>query len=54
MKRRVEVRFEEGLLESVDRAATLLNMTRTEFVKHACKTYLLSIRQNRKYLKAPV
>lgn len=54
MKRRVELRFEEDLLDSVDEAATLLNLSRTEFVKLACKAYLSSVRQNRKYLKAQV
>lgn len=52
MKRRVEVRFEEDLLDSVDRAATFLKVSRTEFIKHACRAYLPSVRQNRKSLKA--
>ena len=47
MKRRVEVRFEEELLSSVDEAAILLNMTRTDLVKLAVKSYLSSLRQNR-------
>jgi uncharacterized protein (DUF1778 family) len=52
MKRRVEFRCEEDLLSSVDEAATFLKMNRTDFLTRACKTYLLSIRQNRKSLKA--
>ena len=47
MKRRVELRFEQDLLDRVDEAAELLGISRTALIKQACKAYLPSIRQNR-------
>jgi uncharacterized protein (DUF1778 family) len=52
MKRRVHCRFEEDLLDRVDRAAALLGLNRTEFIKLSCKSYLRTVRTNRESLKA--
>ena len=52
MKKRVEVRLEEELVNSVDRVAGLLHVTRTDFIRSACLDSLDSIRTNRKSLKA--
>jgi hypothetical protein len=52
MKRRVHCLFEEDLLSSVDEAAALLNLNRTQFIKLSCKHYLRTMRINRKSLKA--
>jgi metal-responsive CopG/Arc/MetJ family transcriptional regulator len=54
MKRHVHCRFEEDLLQRVDEAALLLGLTRTGFIKLACRTYLRSVRTNKKNLKAQV
>jgi metal-responsive CopG/Arc/MetJ family transcriptional regulator len=40
MKKHVHCRFEEDLLDRVDRAAELLSLNRTEFIKLSCKAYL--------------
>lgn len=52
MKKRVHCMFEEGLLDSIDRAASLLHLNRTEFIKLSCRSYLSTMRINRKSLKA--
>jgi metal-responsive CopG/Arc/MetJ family transcriptional regulator len=54
MKKRVHCRFEEELLEEVDCAAELLGLTRTAFIKLACRKLLRSMRTNRKSLKADI
>jgi metal-responsive CopG/Arc/MetJ family transcriptional regulator len=40
MKKRVHCRFEEDLLDRVDRAAALLGLNRTELIKLSCNAYL--------------
>lgn len=52
MKKRVECRLEEDLVDRIDRTAGLLNMTRTDFITQACLAQLGHIRTNRKSLKA--
>jgi metal-responsive CopG/Arc/MetJ family transcriptional regulator len=52
MKKRVEVRLEEELVNSIDRVAGLLHISRTDFIRSACTESLVSIRTNRKSLKA--
>lgn len=52
MKKHVHCKFEEDLLARVDRAALLLGLNRTEFIKLSCKSYLNTMHTNRKSLKA--
>jgi metal-responsive CopG/Arc/MetJ family transcriptional regulator len=52
LKKHVHCRFEEDLLEKVDDAAGLLGLSRTAFIKTACKSYLRTVHTNRKSLKA--
>ena len=51
MRKRVEVKLEEELVERIDHVAGLLDITRTDFIRSACLDSLDSIRTNRKSLK---
>ena len=50
-KRRVECNIDENLLKQIDRAASLLHLSRTDFIVAASTHYLHTIRRNIEPLK---